>query len=84
MFLVSLVVGPLLVGAAWLCRLVRVGGVLGHVTLLFLGTMLILLDVVVSLSDFAEVTTAAAVTNGVIAVVAVVVCALSVRTFTAR
>ncbi|WP_420099539.1 hypothetical protein [Corynebacterium sp.] len=84
MFLVSLVVGPLLVGAAWLCHLIRVGGVLGRVTLLFLGTMMIFLDVVVSLSDFDEVTTAGAVGNGIVALVAVVVCAWSLKAFTAR
>ncbi|MDN6705227.1 MAG: hypothetical protein L0L97_03735 [Corynebacterium glyciniphilum] len=53
-------------------------------TLLFLGTVLIFLDVVVSLSDFDEVTTAAAVTNGIVALVAVLVCAWSLKVFTAR
>lgn len=84
MFLVSLVLGPLLVGAAWLCHILRTGGVVSCVTLLFLGTVLIFLDVVVSLSDFDEVTTAAAVTNGIVALVAVVVCAWSLKVFTAR
>ncbi|MDN5682326.1 hypothetical protein [Corynebacterium glyciniphilum] len=53
-------------------------------TLLFLGTVLIFLDAVVSLSDFDEVTTAAAVTNGIVALVAVLVCAWSLKVFTAR
>jgi hypothetical protein len=83
-FLVSLVLGPLLIGAAWLGHFLRLGGVVGCVSLVFLGTLLILLDAVVSLSDFDEVTTAAAVTNGIVAVAAVVVCALSVKSFTAR
>ncbi len=83
MFLVSLILGPLLIGAAWLCHVLRVGGVTGSVSLLFLGTLLILLDTVVSLSDFDEVTAAGAATDGTVALVALVVCAGSLRAFTA-
>lgn len=84
MFLVPLVLGPLLIGAAWLCHVLRTGGVFSCVSLLFLGTVLIFLDVVVSVSDFDEVTTAGAVTNGIVALVAAVVCAYSLKVFTAR
>lgn len=84
MLLVSLVLGPLLIGVAWLCHVLRTGGVVSCVTLLFLGTVLIFLDVVVSLSDFDEVTTTVAVTNGIVVLVALVVCTWSLKVFTAR
>lgn len=57
---------------------------LSHVALLFLGTAMIVLNVVVSMSGIDEVTTAGTVMNDFVALVAVVVCAFSVKVCRAR